>query len=275
MAVKEAEMIRLGERQELFIVRKVEFGVYLAASPEEKSEVVLLPAKQVPAGSEIGDAVTVFIYRDSRDRLIATVREPKLQMGQVAELDVAQTGKIGAFLDWGLEKDLLLPFRQQRGKVEQGDRVLVSLYIDKSERLCATMNVYENLRTDSPYGLDDRVTGRVYEMSDNFGAFVAVDNLYSALIPLKELYGKAELGQDITARVVKVREDGRLTLSIRDKAYLQMDKDAEKIYAMIQDRNGVLPFNDKASPELIKQETGMSKNEFKRAVGKLYKERKI
>ncbi|MCI8799929.1 MAG: S1 RNA-binding domain-containing protein [Lachnospiraceae bacterium] len=268
-------MIRLGERQELFIVRKVEFGVYLAASPEEKSEVVLLPAKQVPAGSEIGDAVTVFIYRDSRDRLIATVREPKLQMGQVAELDVAQTGKIGAFLDWGLEKDLLLPFRQQRGKVEQGDRVLVSLYIDKSERLCATMNVYENLRTDSPYGLDDRVTGRVYEMSDNFGAFVAVDNLYSALIPLKELYGKAELGQDITARVVKVREDGRLTLSIRDKAYLQMDKDAEKIYAMIQDRNGVLPFNDKASPELIKQETGMSKNEFKRAVGKLYKERKI
>ncbi|MCR2046111.1 S1-like domain-containing RNA-binding protein [Acetatifactor muris] len=268
-------MIRLGEKQELFIVRKAEFGVYLAASPEEKSEVVLLPAKQVPEESEIGEAVTVFIYRDSRDRLIATVREPKLQMGQVAELYVAQTGKIGAFLDWGLEKDLLLPFRQQRGKVEQGDKVLVSLYIDKSDRLCATMNVYENLRADSPYGPEDRVKGRVYEMSDNFGAFVAVDNLYSALIPQKELYGKVELGKDISARVVRVREDGRLTLSIRDKAYLQIDRDAEKIYAMIQDRNGVLPFNDKVSPELIKQETGMSKNEFKRAVGKLYKERKI
>lgn len=268
-------MIYLGKKQELFVVRKVEFGVYLAPSPEEKKEVVLLPSKQVPEGCGIGDVVTVFIYRDSRDRLIATVREPKLQMGQVAELEVVQTGKIGAFLDWGLEKDLLLPFRQQRGKVEQGHRVLVSLYIDKSDRLCATMNVYENLRTDSPYGPDDRVTGRVYEMSDNFGAFVAVDNVYSALIPLKELYGKVELGQDISARVVKVREDGRLTLSIRDKAYLQMDKDAERILAMLEEREGILPFNDKASPECIKQETGMSKNEFKRAVGRLYKERKI
>ncbi|MCI9141383.1 MAG: S1 RNA-binding domain-containing protein [Lachnospiraceae bacterium] len=268
-------MIYLGKKQELFVVRKAEFGVYLASSPEEKKEVVLLPSKQVPEDCGIGDAVTVFIYRDSRDRLIATVREPKLQMGQVAELEVVQTGKIGAFLDWGLEKDLLLPFRQQRGKVEQGQRLLVSLYIDKSDRLCATMNVYENLRTDSPYGPDDRVTGRVYEMSDNFGAFVAVDNVYSALIPLKELYGKVELGQDISARVVKVREDGRLTLSIRDKAYLQMDKDAERILTMLEEREGTLPFNDKASPELIKQETGMSKNEFKRAVGRLYKERKI
>lgn len=268
-------MICLGEKQQLIIVRKAEFGIYLAASAEEKKEAVLLPAKQVPAGCDIGDTLTVFIYRDSKDRLIATVREPKLQMGQVAELDVAQTGKIGAFLDWGLEKDLLLPFRQQRGKVEQGDKVLVSLYIDKSDRLCATMNVYEALRTDSPYHIDDSVTGRVYEISDNFGAFVAVDNLYSALIPQKELYGHVELGKDVSARVVKVREDGRLTLSIRDKAYLQMDKDAEKILAMLDARGGVLHFNDKASPEVIKQETGMSKNEFKRAVGRLYKERKI
>lgn len=268
-------MIYLGQKQELVVVRKTEFGVYLAASAEEKKEVVLLPARQVPEGCDTGDAVTVFIYRDSKDRLIATVREPKLQMGQVAELEVAQVGKIGAFLDWGLEKDLLLPFRQQRGKVEQGDKVLVSLYIDKSNRLCATMNVYENLRTDSPYGPDDRVVGRVYEMSDNFGAFVAVDNLYSALIPCKELYGDVELGKDVNARVVKVREDGRLSLSIRDKAYLQMDKDARKILSMLEEREGVLAFNDKASPELIRRETGMSKNEFKRAVGRLYKERKI
>lgn len=268
-------MIRLGEKQELKIVRQVEFGVYLAVSAEEMEDRVLLPRKQVPEGAKEGDKVTVFIYRDSRDRLIATVREPKLQMGQVAELTVAQTGKIGAFLDWGLEKDLLLPFKQQRGRVEQGDRVLVSLYIDKSDRLCATMNVYDNLRTDSPYGKEDRVKGRVYEMSDNFGAFVAVDNLYSGLIPRKELYGDVELGRDVTARVVQVREDGKLTLSIRDKAYLQMDRDAEVLLTMLNKRGGTIPFNDKASPELILRETGMSKNEFKRAVGRLLKERKI
>ncbi len=271
-------MIRLGERQELVIVKQVEFGVYLASSEEEgeeREERILLPKKQVPEGAKTGDVLDVFIYRDSRDRLIATVREPKLQIGQVAELNVAQVGKIGAFLDWGLEKDLLLPFKQQRGKVEQGDSVLVSLYIDKSNRLCATMNVYDNLRTDSPYRKEDRVTGRVYEMSDNFGAFVAVDNQYSALIPKKELYGNVELGKDVSARVIQVREDGKLTLGIRDKAYLQMDKDAELLQNLMKERGGILDFTDKASPERIKQETGMSKNEFKRAVGRLLKEKKI
>lgn len=268
-------MIRLGDRQELVIVKKVEFGVYLAPPGEESQSRVLLPEKQVPEGSKIGDAITVFIYRDSKDRLISTVRAPKLLMGDVAELEVAQMGKFGAFLDWGLEKDLLLPFREQRGKVEQGSRVLVSLYIDKSDRLCATMNVYENLRTDSPYRKDSKVVGRVYDISDNFGAFVAVDNRYSALIPKKELYGNVELGKDVVARVVQVRDDGKLTLSIRDKAYLQMDKDAEEILSLIDSYDGILPFSDKASPEVIKQETGMSKNEFKRAVGRLLKEGRI
>ena len=268
-------MIRLGEKQELEIVKKVEFGVYLADPSEDWEERILLPAKQVPEGSAVGDKVDVFVYRDSRDRMIATVREPKLMMGQVVELTVAQMGKIGAFLDWGLEKDLLLPFKQQRGRLEEGDKVLVALYIDKSDRLCATMNVYENLRTDSPYKPDDRVVGRVYEISDNFGAFVAVDNLYSALIPKREMYGRIELGTDVSARVAQVREDGRLSLSVREKAYLQMDKDAEELLAIIDSYAGVLPFNDKASPGIIKRETNMSKNEFKRAVGRLLKEGKI
>lgn len=268
-------MIRLGEKQELVIVKEVEFGVYLAVSFEDAAEHVLLPGKQVPAGSKQGDRLKVFVYRDSKDRMIATTKEPGLQMGQVAELTVSQVGKIGAFLDWGLEKDLLLPFKQQRGKVRQGDKVLVSLYIDKSNRLCATMNVYENLRTDSPYKAEDHVKGRVYELSDNFGAFVAVDNLYSALIPKNELFGTAELGTDIEARVLRVREDGKLTLSIRDKAYLQMSRDADKVLELLDSYEGSLPFSDKASPEVIKYETGMSKNEFKRAVGKLLKEGKI
>ena len=130
-------------------------------------------------------------------------------------------------MDWGLEKDLLLPFKQQTRKVKTGEQVLAALYIDKSGRLCATMNVYEHLRTDSPYKKDDKVTGRIYEISKNFGAFVAVDNCFSGLIPKKELFGDTELriGDQVTARVVKVLEDGKLTLSVREKAYLQIQKD--------------------------------------------------
>lgn len=269
--------LKLGEKQTLVIVKKVEFGVYLATkeAPDDK---VLLPAKQVPAGAKVGDAVEVFLYRDSSDRLIATTRTPKLIMGQVALLTVVQIGKVGAFLDWGLEKDLFLPFKQQTRKVKAGDQVLASLYIDKSGRLCATMNVYEQLRTDSPYKKDDMVTGRIYEISKNFGAFVAVDDCFSALIPKKELFGATQqpkIGEQVTARVVKVLEDGKLTLSIREKAYLQIRKDAEKIEKLLDSYEGSLPFNDKAAPEVITHETGMSKNEFKRAVGHLLKEGKI
>ena len=269
--------LKLGEKQTLTVVKKVEFGVYLApkGAPDDK---VLLPAKQVPEGTKQGDELEVFLYRDSSDRLIATTRTPKLMMGQVALLTVVQIGKVGAFLDWGLEKDLFLPFKQQTRKVKAGDQVLASLYIDKSGRLCATMNVYEHLRTDSPYKKDDRVTGRIYEISKNFGAFVAVDDCFSALIPKKELFGATEqpkIGEQVTARVVKVLEDGKLTLSIREKAYLQIQKDAEKIEKLLDSYEGALPFNDKAAPEVITHETGMSKNEFKRAVGHLLKEGKI
>lgn len=268
-------MIRLGEKQKLEIVKMVEFGAYLAESQETAQDRVLLPGKQVPEGSSIGDVLEVFIYRDSKDRMIATTNQPKLEMGKVALLKVAQVGKFGAFLDWGLEKDLMLPFKEQRGRVNAGDSVLVSLYTDKSNRLCATMNVYENLKCDSSYKENDTVVGRVYELSDNFGAFVAVDNLYSALIPKKELYGNVELGREISARVIKVREDGKLTLSIRDKGLAQIEKDAEKILRLLDSYEGSLPFNDKAAPEVISHETGMSKNEFKRAVGNLLKAGKI
>ncbi len=268
-------MIRLGEIQTLEIVKTVEFGVYLAPSKEESEERILLPVKQVPAGSKIGDKIDVFVYRDSKDRLIATTNTPKITMGQVACLTVAQTGKFGAFLDWGLEKDLMLPFKQQTRRVRDGEEVLVSMYIDKSGRLCATMNVYQDLESDSPYQKEDKVKGRVYLISQEFGAFVAVDDRYSALIPKRELYGQVEIGQEVTARVTEVLPDGRLNLSIREKAYVQMEKDAAEVLRIIDSYDGVLPFNDKVSPEIIRRETGMSKNEFKRAVGNLLKAGKI
>ena len=156
-----------------------------------------------------------------------------------------------------------------------GEECLVKLYVDKSKRLCASMDIYHDLACDSPYQKDDKVTGFIYEVNPELGAFVAVDDCYSAMIPKKEMYGKLVTGQEITARVTEVKPDGKLSLSVREKAYLQMETDAEKLLAMIEEYDGVLPFNDKASPELIRRETQMSKNEFKRAVGNLLKAGKI
>lgn len=268
-------MIALGERQDLEIIKKVDFGVYLSSEDDLQGEKVLLPLKQVPDGAQIGDKLEVFIYRDSRDRLIATTTMPKVTLGNVARLKVVQTGKIGAFLDWGLEKDLLLPFKEQTKKVVEGEECLAALYIDKSNRLCATMKVYPYLHTDSSYRKEDRVTGTVYEISEQFGAFVAVDDRYSGLIARKELYGRLRVGDTVTARVTAVKEDGKLDLSIREKAYLQIETDAIRVLEIIDSFDGALPFSDKASPEVIKRETQMSKNEFKRAVGHLLKEGKI
>lgn len=268
-------MIELGKKQILTVVKKVEFGVYLADLTEGEEEKVLLPAKQVPSGCERNDSLTVFVYRDSKDRLIATTREPVLEVGGLALLTVKELGKFGAFLDWGLEKDLLLPFKEQTAPVQAKDQCLVTLYIDKSSRLCATMKVYHYLKTDSPYTKDDQVEGLVYEISKNFGIFVAVDHCYSGLIPKKEPAEGIRVGDRIQARVTEVKEDGKLSLSLRNKAYLQTDQDTEKLMRLIEQEGGILPFNDKAEPELIRKETGMSKNEFKRAVGRLYKQRLI
>ncbi len=261
----------LGKKVRLTIVKEVEFGVYLGSSQEK----VLLPKKQVPKGLKSGDSVEVFLYRDSADRLIAATNEPKITLGELAVLRVAETGKIGAFLDWGLEKDLLLPFREQTAKVKKDDEILVALYIDKSDRLCATMKVYERLRQDSPYQKDDQVEGIIYDTSDNFGVFVAVDNCYSALIPKREAFGNLNVGDRIHGRVIRVKEDGKLDLAVREKAFVQMDADAELILGKMKENGGRIPFTDKADPELIKKEFGLSKNAFKRAVGRLLKEGKI
>lgn len=268
-------MIELGKKQTLTIIKKVDFGVYLADVETDVEEKVLLPIKQVPPGAQVNDELGVFVYRDSKDRLIATTREPLLEVGEFALMQVKQVGKFGAFLDWGLEKDLLLPFKEQTTQLKAGDECLVALYIDKSNRLCATMKVYHYLYKNSTYKKDDKVEGIVYEISPNFGTFVAVDDCYSALIPKIEPAEGVKVGDRISARVTEVKEDGKLSLSIREKAYIQIDADAKKLMEMLTQNGGMLPFSDKASPELIREKTGMSKNEFKKAVGSLYKQRRI
>ena len=268
-------MIELGKKQTLTVMKTVEFGIYLAENKEaDAKNRVLLPAKQVPQGTKEGDRLEVFIYKDSQDRLISTTREPVITVGQTALLKVRQVTKIGAFLDWGLEKDLLLPYHEQTVRVREGQECLVALYVDKSSRLCATMKVYPYLLKKSPYQVGDQVRGRVYQISDNFGVFVAVDDKFSALIPAREAAGKYRPGTVLDLRVSEVKEDGKLNVSDRQKAYIQINEDAENVLQIIEEFAGVLPFDDKASPEVIKREFGLSKNAFKRAVGHLLKEGK-
>ena len=267
-------MLQLGKRQELTVVKRMKFGVYLAEG-KDAEERVLLPVKEVPDETEIGDRMEVFLYLDSKDRMIATRREPYAELGGVAVMEVKEVSNIGAFLDWGLEKDLLLPFKEQSRRVAQGEKVLAAVYLDKSRRFCATMNVYEYLETDSPYQKDDRVTGTIYETEGNFGVFVAVDNRYSGLIPKREAAGNYRIGDTIQVRVTAVKPDGKLDLSPNERVEVQMDKDAELVMKVIEEYEGVLPFGEKVSPEIIKREFGISKAAFKRAVGRLYKQGRI
>lgn len=276
-------MIMLGQMQTLTVCRSTENGVYLESKAESMPSYstdtaaltdtrVLLPRNQVPEGTKHGDSIRVFVYRDSEDRAIATTSVPLLTLGETAVLTVKELSPIGAFLDWGLAKDLLLPFKEQTTKVRQGERILVALYIDKSGRLCATMHVYDYLSGNAPYKKEDRVTGIVYEHIDEFGTYVAVDSVYSALIPRREVITPLRPGTVVTARVTKVQPDGRLELSIREKAYLQLDDDAAHVLSLLKEAGGFLPYHDKSNPEAIKAKFELSKNAFKRAIGHLYKE---
>lgn len=273
--------MNLGRTQKLTIIKKTDFGVYLTDSTliEKKNrlpeEEVLLPKNQLEGGEEIGVEVEVFLYKDSEDRLIATKLRPFIELGEIKKLRVKETTKIGAFLNWGLPKDLFLPFKEQRQKVEAGADIMVMMYVDNSERLSATTYIYDKLSVRTPYQKDDRVRGVVYELNEKIGAFVAVDGKYSALVPKKELVRELSLGEEISARVLLVKEDGKMDLSLRDKFYLEMDGDGEKILNLLREAGGALSYHDKSEAEEIKRVFGMSKASFKRAIGRLFKERKI
>lgn len=264
--------MNLGQFQKLTVQKKVDFGLYLTDGEDR----VLLPKKQVPDGIGIGDELSVFIYKDSQDRLIATTNKPKLTLGEFGLLRVSQVNKVGAFLDWGLEKDLFLPFKEMTRQPQPEDEILVRVYIDKSQRLCASMKgIYELLSRRAPYAVGDEVEARIYEFGHDFGTFVALEDKYSAMIPRHEDTTHFRIGDVIMVRITGIKEDGKCDVTIRDKAYVQMEDDADALLMLIESYAGVLPFTEKASPVVIKRETGLSKAAFKRAVGRLYKERKI
>lgn len=265
-------MIELGKIQTLEVIRQTPIGVYLNSRNDKSKDDILLPKSQVPDELKIGDDIEVFVYNDSEDRIISTVRKPKITLDGLAVLKVLETTGIGAFLDWGLEKDLLLPFKEQETEVRKGEEYLVALYIDKSCRLCATMKIYDRLKSKSPYKNNDRVQGIIYSFNPQYGYFVAVDNMYHGLILLKEAYGSYSIGGKVNARIKKVREDGKLELSERESTVDAIEGDAQKIMDLLKNRNGKLDLNDDSSPEKINDELHMSKKAFKRAVGRLMKE---
>ena len=267
-------MIEIGKVQTLTIERLTPIGAYLSDG-FDTTDVVLLPEKEVPKNSRDGDQIDVFIYRDSKDRLISTTREPKIQVGEFAALKVVDITKVGAFLEWGLEKDLLLPYNEQTVKVQKGRDYLVNLYTDKSDRLCATMKIYPLLKVGAPYKMGDWIEGYVYQINPEIGAFVAIDNLYHGLILIKDANSDIHCGEKIHARVSEIRNDGKLVLSPNKKAYKEIPKDAIVILTKLNESQGFLPYNDKTDAFVIKKEFNMSKSSFKRAVGKLLKEKKI
>lgn len=263
--------MELGKVLKLRVVKRTDFGMYLGTEEDK----VLLPKNEVPEGTEIGDEVEVFICRDSQDRIIATIHRPVAQVGETAYVEVKEITKFGAFLDWGLGKDLFLPYKEQTTDIKAGDKVLIGVYTDKSNRLCATMKVYDYLNCNSTYKEEDIVQGVVYNYNPQYGAFVAVNNKYHGLIQTKEMITKVFVGMEVEARVKSVRPDGKLDLALRKKSYLQIEEDAEKILEYMKNNGGKIDYTDKAKPQVIRKDFNMSKSEFKRAIGRLLKEKHI
>lgn len=270
---KEGEkMIKLGEIQELEVFKKMDFGVYLKSSEDEKGENrILLPKKQVPENTEIGDKISVFVYRDSNDRIISTVNRPKIVIGEIGFLKVVEISKIGAFLNWGLEKDLFLPYKEQIGEIRNNGEYMVGLYVDKSDRLCATMNLFKVLRTDSPYKVNDIVKGTVFSLKRGLGAMVAVEGKYLGLIHEGEILKPLRSGDEVEVRISHIKEDGKLDLSLKDAPKLQIDRDGDRIFNALAKNKGQLPLNDNSDPAKINEMLGMSKSSFKKGVGRLMK----
>ncbi len=264
-------MMKLGKIQDMRLKRFSTVGAYLIPVEENEPE-ILLPKKYLKEDFKEDMLLEVFVYRDSEDRLVATTETPKLQLNEMAYLEVVAASEQGAFLDWGLEKDLFLPYREQKCEVEKGKRYLIAMYLDKSDRLCATMNISKYLVEESHYEIGQWVKGVVYNTHEIYGAYIAVENLYSGRIPLKELHEDLKIGQEVDVRITRIHEDGKLELSLKEKSYLQRDEDSQKIMSLLEQHNGLVKLSDNSDPELIKSMLQMSKKAFKRALGKLYKE---
>lgn len=271
-------MIELGKKQTLYIVKKTPLGLFINEDPEELLNSLVLTKqvlKDVEKEYELGDTIEVYCYVDLNKKLIATLTPPIVCNGEIGLLKVVESNRYGAFLNWGYDKDVLLPFSEQLYEVKVGNSVMVAIYEDKSGRLCATQKVKNTLLLESPYKINDQVMGIIYDMKPDMGAFVAIDYKYFGLILSNEIMPNMKVGQIVEGRITKVREDGKLNMTIQQLVHIQMDSDSSRIYNLLCDNGGYLPYYDKTDKDTINQVFNMSKGAFKRGIGKLYKEHKI
>lgn len=269
-------MVNIGEMNTLQVVRKAEFGYYLDAGKRNTNEDILLP-KNSALNKEIniGDEIEVFIYRDSKDRIIATLKQPIAMVGEIALLKIVDRTMIGAFADIGLERDVLIPFKEQEDELIVGKSYLVYLYLDKTERIAGTTRIDRFLEYSEDYKVGDFVKGIVYGFQTNGSLMVAVEGKYKGVVLSNEVFNEFKLGEEIELRVKKYYDDDKIGLTPRQGKLFERDNLEEKILEYLKEHNGQMPFNDKSSPDEIKKVFASSKNYFKIALGGLMKKKLI
>lgn len=261
--------MELGKIQTLKVTSKKDGKIVLSDNEENKVNL----AKGEGDKLKVGEEVEAFVY-NIHDDFEATLKRPYAQVGDLKKLRVVDKAKVGYFVDNGIGKDIFLPFKESFGRLTVGEEYLFYLYHDKTDRLALTMNIKDKLSTEEHFKVNDIVKGTIYSIGRP-GAFVAIENKYDGMIPIEEIKGIHKIGEEVEARVQRVLKTGFITLTFREKAYKQIDSDADLILELLEDNNGVLELGDKSDPELIKDLTGLSKKAYKRAVGHLYKNRKI
>ncbi|MBD5210247.1 MAG: GntR family transcriptional regulator [Barnesiella sp.] len=266
-------MIKIGQYNNLKVAKIVDFGLYLDGG--EAGE-ILLPARYIDEMPEPGDEMNVFIYKDSEDRLIATTERPFATVGEFAFLQVNEVNKIGAFMEWGLPKDLLVPYSEQKAKMKQGGIYLVYLYLDDAtKRIVASAKIDKFLGNKIPrYAHGEKVKALVYSHNE-LGYKCVVDNLFHGLIYQNETFRPVELGVELDAYVKRVREDGKIDLTISPMTTVRVERLAADILEKLRDNNGKLPVSDHSPAELIQELFQCSKKDFKKAIGQLYKQQLI
>ncbi|MFP4042583.1 MAG: S1 RNA-binding domain-containing protein [Bacteroidales bacterium] len=266
-------MIEPGKYHTLKVVRSSDQGFYLTKGEEDA---ILLPNRYTPAGLQIDDEIDVFVYTDSQGRLIATTLKPKLTLHEFALLQVTSITKFGAFMDWGIAKELLVPFREQEKRLQEGDSAVTYLFYDEvSERLVGSTKIRKFLdNEDISLEVDEQTDILVYEQTD-IGYKCIVNNQYEGMIYENEIFQQINIGDKLIAYVKKVRSDGKIDLQIQQPGYSKVAPNAEKILQHLKANNGWLPLTDKSEPEEIKAKFNMSKKTFKKAVGYLYKKQLI
>lgn len=265
-------MLELGKFNTLKIARKVDFGVFLSSGTDE----VLLPKKYLEPAMEIGSDVAVFIYKDSEDRTIATTQKPFAQVGEFAYLKVKEVNSFGAFMDWGLEKDLLVPFREQDKKLEAGKSYVVYVYVDKlTKRIAASAKINRYAKNDEMLLSENEEVDLLLFKQTDLGYGAIINNLHQGLIYKNEVFTNLAVGDKVKGWIKTLREDGRIDLRLQ-KVGFELSDDAQKlILKKLSEKNGFLALNDASEPQLIKNELGMSKKTFKKAIGGLFKSKRI